>query len=175
MKKVLTVLLSLLLIVGVITGAMNYFQLQKPMKEVLSSDPRNEGVVVTVHYQRYFPSSVLVYDLKHVSVSKSKTDVFRVLLQYAEKMQDRDFNTIILCFQGTAKFILLGDYFRELGAEYDYQNPVYTMRTFPEHLFTPDGSQAYGKWTGGFIGVLGEQMDDFNDFHDRWYLNELLY
>nr|MBC8489582.1 hypothetical protein [Bacteroidota bacterium] len=54
------------------------------------------------------------------------------------------------------------------------QNPVYTMRTFPENLKNPDKSQSYSEWTGGWLGVSQKQIEDFNDFHDKWYFNDLL-
>lgn len=60
-----------------------------------------------------------------------------------------------------------------MGVEYGTQNPVYTMRTFPENLYRPDGTAAFGTWTGGLFGVLGKQMEDFIEFHKQWYVNEL--
>jgi hypothetical protein len=66
-----------------------------------------------------------------------------------------------------------GSYFRQLGRDRDYQKPAFTIRTFPENLRTPTGGQAYGQWTGGILGVLNEQMKDSNDFHDKWYLDDL--
>jgi len=33
----------------------------------------------------------------------------------------------------------------------------------------PGGSRAYSGWIGGVLGVLEKQMEDFNDFHKKWY------
>ncbi|WP_197530230.1 hypothetical protein [Deferribacter desulfuricans] len=101
-------------------------------------------------------------------------DVFRVFLQFAEKMQSKEFKVIELSFKGKTKFKINGDYFRTLGKEYSWQNPVYTMRTFPEHLMNPDGYRAYPEWTGGLLGVLVKQMEEFNDFHKKWYLEDIV-
>ena len=60
-----------------------------------------------------------------------------------------------------------------LGEEFGEQNPVYTIRTFPEHLSRPDGAQAFSTWTGGILGVLSKQMDDFNKFNKEWYIEDL--
>jgi len=57
--------------------------------------------------------------------------------------------------------------------EYESQNPVYTIRTFPENLYTIDGKNVYGEWTGGLLGVVTKQMEDFNDFHKKWYIDEM--
>ena len=78
-----------------------------------------------------------------------------------------------MCIRDRTKFLLDGESFRVLGAEYDTQNPVYTMRTFPSKLNRADGAKAFSTWTGGMIGVLGKQMDDFNAFHKEWYLADL--
>jgi hypothetical protein len=47
------------------------------------------------------------------------------------------------------------------------------MRTFSENLVTPDGQRAFPVWTGGLLGVLQKQMEDFNEFHQRWYIRDL--
>lgn len=80
---------------------------------------------------------------------------------------------VYLCYKGTPKFTISGSYFSRLGNEYSFQNPVYTMRTFPENLLTKDGLRAYPEWEGGIFGVLERQMQDFNDFHDKWYLDDM--
>jgi len=53
------------------------------------------------------------------------------------------------------------------------QNPVYTMRTFPQNVYALDGSPAFETWSGGLLGVLGKQLEDFSEFHKQWYLNEI--
>ena len=90
-------------------------------------------------------------------------------------MKTSEFSTIELEHKGNLKFIIEGSYFKQLGNEYEFQNPVYTMRTFPSNLKNPDGTQAYGEWTGGLFGVLNEQLEDFNDFHKRWYIDDFNY
>jgi hypothetical protein len=44
------------------------------------------------------------------------------------------------------------------------------MRTFPKHVYKPDGKNAFGSWTGGLLGALGKEMDDFSEFHKQWYI-----
>lgn len=152
---------------------VNHFTLQRPMSEILEADPRNDGIVVSAHYGMYINPSELVFDLKEVSVSNSPADISRVLFQYAEALKDKKYDRVILSYRGTAKFHLEGRFFQTLGNEYGTQNPVYTMRTFPENVYTLDGSAAFGTWTGGLLGVVGKQMEDFNEFHKRWYLAEM--
>lgn len=47
------------------------------------------------------------------------------------------------------------------------------MRNFPENLYRPDGQRAFGSWTGGLLGVVGKQMEDFREFHKQWYVEDM--
>lgn len=172
MKKFIVIIIFFASVVAAIFAA-NYFMLGKPMAETLKSDSRNSGIRMTARYGKYLLPSVLVIDVKEVTDNNSAADVFRILLQYAEKIQKMEFEKVNLNSKGKIKFYLKGDYFRELGEEYDFQNPVYTMRTFSENVYTLDGRNAFPTWTGGVIGVLGKQMEDFNEFHRQWYINDL--
>jgi hypothetical protein len=58
--------------------------------------------------------------------------------------------------------------------EYEYQNPIYTMRIFPENLYLPNGNRAFSSWSGGLLGVTKKQMEDFTEFHKRWYIEDML-
>jgi hypothetical protein len=149
--------------------------LQSAANRAIKKDYRNSGIEFSAYYKGGFSRSVLVLDLEAVFENNSKLDVFRALLDIAQEMKDESFETVELAHRGTTKFILDAAYFRKLGHERDYQNPAYTIRTFPENLRTLTGGSSYGQWTGGMIGVLTEQMNDFNDFHDKWYLDDLRY
>jgi hypothetical protein len=174
MRKRLLVILVMIAMIVISVWMVNYIHLQSKMSSVIETDPRNEGIIVHVHYGAYIRGSVLVYDLRAVPDTKSPADVFRVFLQFADNLQSREFDKVRLAFRGHTKFALEGSYFRKLGEEYSWQNPVYTMRTFPENLKDADGSSAYSGWTGGLLGVLGQQMEDLNDFHRRWYMNDMV-
>jgi hypothetical protein len=152
--------------------AVNHFNLQTPMNTVLRDDPRNAGVAVSVHYGRYLETSVLVYDLQSVAGTNSAADVFRAFLQFSQKIKEKRFTEVRISYREELKFKLEGAYFQQLGTEYATQNPVYTIRTFPSHLYLPDGTRAYGEWQGGWLGVAMKEMEDFNDFSKQWYLQD---
>jgi hypothetical protein len=159
-------LLLLLLLLPLSVYGWNYLTLQRKMADVMEKDPRNKGVEVSVHYKTYVNPSVLVYDLRGISGTNSRLDVTRVLLQFAEQVKDRKFERVELAFRGNTRFLLDGDYFQELGRKYSFQNPVYTTNHMPENLRLPDGTKAFGSWTGGLLGVSLKQIEDFNEFHD---------
>ena len=152
----------------------NYFVIGRPVGRVIAADPRNGGIRVGAHFGRYVNSETLVIDLRTVTFTNSAADVFRVLLQVSSVLKDVQFERIVLAHRGEAKFILRGEYFHEIGEEYGRQNPVYTMRTFPAHLYRPDGTSAYSSWAGGLLGIVSRQMEDFTDFHRKWYLADLV-
>jgi len=163
--KATLVLLTLLMPVSVMAAN----SLQADMDGVLRSDPRNAGIAVSVRTRD--GGSKLFYDLTSVAGTNSMSDVFRVFLQFAAAEKDREYNSVELSFRGTPKFLIRGEYFRQLGIEFGTQNPIYTIRTFPEHMTKLDGSAAYPTWTGGWLGVSGKQMEDFSDFHRQWWLD----
>ena len=171
MKRWGMLLLMPLATVAAVAG-WNYVALQRPLSNTLRVDPRNEGIGVFVHYEWFVNPDVLVFDLRNVSGNNSEADVLRSLLQYAQAMQRHAFNTVILAYKGDARFMLKGAYFKQLGVEFSYQNPIYTLRTLPEHVYNLDGSPAYGEWTGGLLGVVGHQMEDLNAFGRKWFLTD---
>lgn len=166
-------LIAVPLLAIAVVAVANYTFLQRHVTAVLDSDPRNNGIEVVAHYELYILPSVLVFDLRVVSPTNSPADVFRILLQFAQAQKERSFSLVKLAHRGTEKFYLKGDYFQRLGQEYGEQNPVYTMRTFPENVYRTDGTPAFGTWTGGLLGVLTKQMGDFGDFHKQWYIADL--
>jgi hypothetical protein len=172
-SKIYSCLGLILLLILISIYGVNYFQLQTQMNQILNSDPRNKGIDVSVHYKNYINISTLVYDLKSVSDNNSMADVFRVFMHYANKIENKKFDKVELSFRGNTKFIVKGDYYNRMGKEFPQQNPIYIIRTFPENLYRIDGSNAYPKWSGGLIGVVSKQMEDFNNVHKLWYIDDL--
>ncbi|HXS94149.1 MAG TPA: hypothetical protein VN736_06050 [Candidatus Limnocylindrales bacterium] len=166
MKRTIIVLM---LLVGSIAG-WNYITLSKPVDTTLGQDSRNHGIEVRVHYHNYISPSVLSFDLRSVSGDNSMADVFRVFLQSSKALREHEFEKVELQYRGDVRFFLEGKYFKQLGSEFDFQNPVYTMRTFTSHLYRPDGTKAFPEWTGGWLGVMTKELDQFSEFHKQWYL-----
>jgi len=159
-------------LIGGIYG-YNQLTLYYPVAKVIQEDQRNEGIQIDLHYEHYVLGSALVYDLTNVSNDKTAADVFRVFLQSAKKLSSHHFEKVVISFRGKSKFYIDGDYFNELGIQFGEQNPIYTIRTFPQNIHDLNGKKAFETWEGGIFGVLKEQMDDFNEFNKMWYLNEL--
>ena len=168
MKKALAIIAAPLFIL-----ILNYFLLGIPSNSAIDEDTRNKGINTWVHYEFFVNPQSLVIDLRKVDMDKSTADVFRVLFQVAEKFQDKNFTKVILTSKGKKKFYIQGDYFKEIGSEYTYQNPVYLLRTFPENTYMLGGTKAYSTWTGGVLGVMKEQMEDLDDLAYKWFKEDL--
>jgi len=172
MKYFLRFIVASVLVAMIIYG-YNYLSLTYPVKQRLAEDSRNGGVGFDVHYQYYLNPSAIVISVNDIYGSVSEADVFRAFLQISDELKNKDFSEVFLASHGAVKFKITGAYFKELGQSYSSQNPIYTVRTFPEHVYTPSGANAYGTITGGIFGVIGKQMEDFKDFSEKWYLDDL--
>jgi hypothetical protein len=170
-------MLRKILVIAVLTISIifswNYLSLQKNISEIVESDSRNTGISVYLHFNWFINPNVIVFDIRGVSPDKSSIDVSRVLLQLSEKLKEKEYENIILSFKGKSKFMLKGDFFKATGLEYGTQNPVYTLRSLPQNVYNLNGTAAFLTWTGGLLGVIGKQMEDLNEFHKQWYVNDL--
>lgn len=172
-KSILALSFLTILFVASVFG-FNYFTLSKPISEVIESDFRNKDIQVSVHYENYVNSNVLVFDVSNIRMTHSAADIFRVFWSYSNKLKDKSFDKVILSSKGKAKFYILGKHFKNLGNEYGIQNPIYTIRTFPENVYKLDGIKAFGEWTGGLLGVTQKQLEDFNEMSRKWFLDDAL-
>jgi hypothetical protein len=171
MKK----LISSCLVVGIIilfVFLINYLLVGRFMSNTVSEDYRNKGLSISAHYEYYLNPNVLVINVKKVSGSIAPADVFRVLLQFAEKMQKSNYEYVHLQSKGNFKYMISGDYFSTLGREYSFQNGAYTIRTFPENVYLKNGKKAFRSWSGGLFGVVKEQMEDANRFTTKWFMED---
>lgn len=135
----------------------------------------DEDGITSFAYRRWLVSpGQIVFDVWSVDGSKAMVDVDRNLFKAAERLKDRSYDGVVLAYRGQGKFILDGRYFQEIGVTRQTQNPVYTIRTMQEHLLKLDGTPAFGTWSGGWLGVIGKQMEDHNDFHHRWWIRSAL-
>lgn len=133
-----------------------------------------EGVSAISYYEYGILPSAIVYDIWTVGPSASQAGVLGGFFRFADRLKNRSFNKVILSYRGTPKFVLGGDDFHTIGQEFEFQNPIFTLRTLPEKLKTPYGLQAFDSWSGGMLGVLNAQMEDVNEMGRQWYLNDLL-
>jgi len=170
-------LAGFVLVAGSLVGGVwlyNENTLQKPLEKVLLANAQNEVIKVDVHYDGWIDTHTVVFDLTDISGNTRELDVLRVLLQYAQEQKDNRFGKVILAAFGQKKFFLTGDYFQQLGREYRTQNPIYTMRTFANHVSTLDGEKPFPEVNNGGLMGFGEELEQFNDFSKRWYVTDFV-
>lgn len=124
-------------------------------------------------YRRWLisPSSI-VFDVRGVKDTASMVGMDRALFKAAEALKDRDYDQVILAHRGTAKFILDGARFKTIGQERQSQNPIYVIRTIQQDIKNMDESPAFGTLSGGWLGVLGAEMEQHNEFHQKWWVED---
>lgn len=158
----------LLVIAALVVGLVGW---NAPVYLPVSSALADESDASVIAYRRWLVSpSEIVIDIRSVEGTQSMAGMDRMLFKAAEALQGRSYDKVALAWRGETRFLMDGLYFQEIGVTRQTQNPIYTMRTMQEHLVNPDGSPAFGTWTGGWLGVLGKQLDDHNEFHQRWWL-----
>jgi hypothetical protein len=176
-RRLLVTLVGVVFLAGCAIGGVwiyNQVTCQKPLQRLLVADPRNGVLQAKAHLDGWIDPDSLVFDVTDISGNASQMDVFRVFLQYANAQKDRQYRKVVLASYGDKKFVLPGDYFHQLGQEYDAQNPVYTVRTFPHHVSTLDGAKPFPEPEGGILWVIGKEMEEFNQFNRRWYLDDYI-
>lgn len=94
MKKLIILATLILSVVGSVYAANNQI-LMKPLNAVLAEDPRNTGINIESYYKHYINPSILVINIQDISGNKSPADVFRILLQYSNRIQDMDFDQVL--------------------------------------------------------------------------------
>jgi len=139
-----------------------------PVALELGEDERNEGFTLVAYRSLGVHPREITIDLFSADRA-APVDLYRGLFQASAALEGRRFDRVTLARQGSAVFVMDGADFALLGESFTAgENPIYLIRTLPEKLYLPDGTPAYGTWTGGFLGVLGAQMRDVNDAAQTW-------
>jgi len=168
MKKI-TLLLTLVFSLIIF---LNYVNLQSSFNDLIKKDIRNDGIHLYTHYDNFINPSIININFWNIDNDKTMADMDRIIFQLAEVLVDKTFEKVIFSFRFDKKYFIKGDYFKKIGEEFSYQNKIYLIRSFPEKLYKMDGSKAFSTWTGGLLGVMTKQMEDHNEFHKVWYLEE---
>jgi len=170
-KKFIIRMLALGLFFCISIYGYNFFSLQYSMNKVLLFDNKNKGIDVSVGYKNYINLSVIVFDLRKCSY-KTKADVLRVLLQFAEKKKESNYDYVILSCQGIRKFKITGEFFKKLGEEYREENLLALIKTFPDNVLNLDNSPVFPKRKTVNHNSDENTIIECYDFMCKWFKNE---
>jgi hypothetical protein len=161
-------------LVALALGA-NAISVGYPLWKIAREDLVGRDATLFAYHRFGVDPSGIVYDLWDVPLDASFADIARLFFVFADEMRGRDFDRIYLAYRGRVKFVMDGRDFKTIGDDRHFgQNPIYMVRTLPEKLVRPDGQPAFGQWTGGWLGVTTKQLEDLNEMHRQWYLDEML-
>jgi hypothetical protein len=158
------------LLVAAMAAALVAFNLSVavPVGLAIGKDDRNSGLVLTAYRTLGVHPQNITLDLWRVEDS-APADIYRATFQAAAALKDRSFGSVTFARSGKTAFRMSGEDFRDVGTAFaSGENPLFLMRTFPEKLRTSTGESAYGSWSGGWLGVLVQQMEDVNAFANDW-------
>jgi hypothetical protein len=139
------------------------------LQEALESCPTYGIVEADAYYEKAFSSDVVVFDLKEeASDTARRIDPVHLLMQFSAKVDLYSIKRIVLAQEGQRIFYIDSSDLRQLANSYDGGGRVWAFNHLPERVCTMSGQKPYGTWTGGWLGVLGEQAEDLNDLIERW-------
>lgn len=172
-KRAVVYLMISLVIAAAIFGALEWrkHSINSQVQAALADET---GATTVVYRRDLLGGNDIVFDVQSVGGDMSMVVMTRRLLKTAEALKDSNLGRVYLAYKGREKFYFDGAYFKEIGAERETQNPVYTIRTMPENVHNLDGSPAFQPWSGGWLGVLGQQMNDVNEFHRKWWTDDAI-
>jgi hypothetical protein len=147
------------LVAALIGYSANLFLLQEPINDVLKENRAYVGMSVSAHYEYWVVPSVIVYDLRGVSIRQTPIDVHTAFLEFAKKLKAKRYSKIELSYRGVTKYSIDGASFQRLGIEYAKRNFKFVLYQFPK-LFHSEGPPEKS--------VPGDR-DALIEFHRHWY------
>jgi hypothetical protein len=142
------------------------------LDSVVSSDPCSLSISMIAYYGT--SRDTLYVSIDSVGGDASMASVMRIFLRFSEVMKDSTYESVVMAYRGESRFVMQGNYFAQLGEEYEWQNPIYTVRTFAYNLTRPDGTQAFEVPVGPMFSVLSDELDDHQAMHREWYVDDEL-
>lgn len=167
MKKVAILFFTVVLFFALIVVG-NYYFVGRLAKNAVDQDSRNSGFKFEVRFSYYLKFNELTINLIEVGSHNAPLDLMRSILQISRSLEGLEFEYVNLQRNGQDRFIIPGSYFYKIGQEFGIQNPIYTVRTFPENVLNTKYTHAFRKHDGGVLAVAAAQLNDFKDFADAW-------
>ena len=126
-------------------------------------------VMADAYYDGTISTDVVVFDLIDGGSSTARRiDPVHLLLQFSDELDLYSVRHVILARNGTKKFKIASSDLRPLAESYANGGRPWAFNNLPASVRTMSGMQAYGEWTGGWLGVMQKQAEDLNDFIAAW-------
>lgn len=140
---------------------------------VRAGDERNGDLQFTLQGQ---PGEEITLDISELSGVESNIEMFRLLLHVADRLdaQDGGRTRLLLSSFGEDRVIVPAEEIQRLGAAFPDENPMYLLRTFPQHVQDLNGQSLFPERRGGLLAVSRLQMEDFGEFGRIWITDPYL-
>lgn len=141
----------------------NYTCLQRPMNKVLEQDARNRGVRVSVYYDSYVDTDIIVFDVRLVGPPAGYAGMFRSFFQFAREMQGNDIDEVVLSYRGNHKLKIRGDDFLELGASFGTMQPKQLLWQLAQNLRLLNGQLVMSRIPGNYAKLLQQNLGEASE------------
>ena len=148
------------LAIGVFVFALNYSLLQHPLNRVIEQDARNRGVRVSVYFDSYIDTDIIIFDVRMIGPPGGYAGLFRSFFQFAKELQGRKIDQVILAYHGNRKLKLKGEDFLALGASFGAMKPKELMWQLARNLRMPDDRLALSRIPGQYVAALKKKLGE---------------
>ena len=148
------------LVLGVCIFSINYSLLQRPLNRVIEQDARNHGVRVSVYYDSYIDTDIIVFDVRAVNPPGGYSGLFRTFFQFAKELQGSDVDEVILAYHGNRKLKLKGEDFLALGASFGSMPPKELLWQLARNLRMPDNRLVLSRIPGTYVAALKKKLGE---------------
>jgi len=145
--------------------------LRRPLQEISEGNKEFQGVAANARYNGLLDRSILIFNLKKID-KPEKISPFILFLDYANKLNNRNFNEVILQYKGKSKFKMSGVNFTQAGTRAQMEKPEQLALLFPSLLSKMNGLPAFEEPHGDEQWVIQKQMKNFREFLFEWYLDD---
>ena len=125
--------------------------------------------VLPEYYDGLLGTSTVVFDLRDGGTpSARRIDPLHLFMQFAGQLHLYSLDRVVLARNGREVFNVKASDLREPVESYKGGGRIWAFNNLPERVCTPDGTQPFGKWTGGFFGVMKERSEELNELLEEW-------
>lgn len=127
------------------------------------------GIVnVSVYYRGYLSTRDVVFDFQAREAKGRRIDPVHLLMQFASRIHLSGLGNVYLARDGVEHFRIYPSALDELASSYENGGRIWAFNNLPAAVRRIDGSQAFGEWTGGWLGVVKGQVEDLDSFLEQW-------
>ena len=136
----------------------NQVLFQEKMDEVVIEDCRNEGIRASVHLKHLVDYRVLVINYQAVPGAVGPKGVFRSFVQLSNKLEDYEFDRVVLAFRSVPRVYIDGETFNRMGDRYGKGKMLELVARFASNLRLMNGDLAFSALPHHYSAMLEQEL-----------------